>query len=154
MIPVHLSPHLTLAEFTATQHREFLDEQGTPPALVLLNARRFALDVFEPARALVGPLHVNSGWRCPGLNAAVGGAPTSPHLEGRAADVVAVEVALREAYLTLAASAVPFDQLIWEFGRWIHMAVARHEEKPRGERLAIYTPGEYVPFDPADPRIA
>lgn len=67
--------------------------------------------VLQPLRDAVGmPLHINSGYRCEELNAAVGGVPTSQHVKGEAADVAF------DAPVVLARIAVenhlPFDQMI------------------------------------------
>jgi len=44
--------------------------------------------VLQPLRTKWDqPLRVNSGYRCPKLNEAVGGAPTSQHVKGEAADI-------------------------------------------------------------------
>ena len=44
--------------------------------------------ILQPLRdAWGGPLIINSGFRCPELNEAVGGVPTSQHVKGQAADV-------------------------------------------------------------------
>lgn len=147
-----ISPHFSFAELVATQHRDFLDEQGEAPAQVRANLRRLCLDLLEPARALVGPLRVTSGYRCPGLNRAVGGSRSSAHIDGLAADVVPLELDLRDAYQRLAQSGLAFDQLIFEFGRWIHIGGPRHGAEPRLQRLAIYEAGTYLAWSPADPR--
>lgn len=139
-----LSPHLTEAEFLTTQHRELVDAQrqfwSETPAIQDA-ARRFAASVFEPARQLLGPLHVNSGFRCPALNAAVGGVATSRHMLGLAADVVPVELPIAEAMRRLAeavtAGALPdVDQAIVECGTWIHLQGAPIGHVPRREVLA------------------
>ena len=122
------------------------------PTRARANLVRLAADLLEPARALVGPLRVNSGYRCPGLNAAIRGSRTSAHMDGLAADVFPLDLGLRDAYEALAESGLPFDQLIFEFSRWIHIGAARHAHEPRLERLAIYEAGKYVRWDPADPR--
>src|SRR5574341_916111 len=137
-----VSPHFTFAELTVTEHRDVLDEQADPPVQVRANLVRLAADLLEPARALVGPLHVNSGYRSPALNAAIpGSSKTSRHMDGLAADVYPLEMDLRDAYDRLAQSGLPFDQLIWEYGRWIHIGGALHGQEPRLQRFAIFKPG-------------
>jgi uncharacterized protein YcbK (DUF882 family) len=42
---------------------------------------------LQKLRDMVGPIHINSGTRCAAHNAAVGGAPGSKHLLGKAADI-------------------------------------------------------------------
>jgi len=63
---------------------------------------------LEKLRALVGmPLHINSGYRCPTYNKAIGGAPKSQHMQGKAADVSA---RCSPTYVAMAAEKVPaFD---------------------------------------------
>jgi hypothetical protein len=154
-----LSPHLSWAEATTTSHREFLAEQANPPPLARANLRRLALDVFEPARALAGALYVTSGYRCEGLNRAVGGSGSRPgekpsgHISGRALDLVPLEEDLLDAYRRIGESAVPFEKIIWEFGRWLHLQAPRHGEEPRRAWLMIFEPGQYLAFDPHEPRL-
>ena len=68
-------------------------------------------NVLQPLRDAWGkPLKVNSGYRCKALNAAVGGAPTSQHLKGEAADIAAGDpVKLARLAVKLG---LPFDQMI------------------------------------------
>ena len=48
--------------------------------------------VLQPLRNIVGhPLRINSGYRCAELNREVGGAPTSQHTKGEAADIAAAD---------------------------------------------------------------
>jgi hypothetical protein len=117
---MRLSKHFTLAELTAT-NKPF-DNVPTPEALYKLQAlARWTLD---PIRVRWGALRVNSGYRSPEVNKACGGAATSAHLYGCAADVVPVEASLDEVYTWIAASTVPFDQLIHE-GSWLHIGIAK-----------------------------
>lgn len=68
-------------------------------------------NVLQPLRDAWGkPLHINSGYRCPELNAAVGGVPTSQHVKGEAADIACSEPhMLAQLACDLG---LPFDQLI------------------------------------------
>ena len=67
--------------------------------------------VLQPLRDNWGkPLHINSGYRCPELNKAVGGKPTSQHLKGEAGDV-ACDKPVELARLA-AAMCLPYDQMI------------------------------------------
>lgn len=148
-----LSENLTLGEFLATSHHEFDDEQSDPPQEVLINARRHAIDLWQPCRDLIGPMAVSSGYRCPGLNAAVGGAVTSAHMDGRATDNIPIKTSLLDAYMQILQSSLPFDQLIWEFGRWIHLGSPKHWDQPRREALMKFAGSGYELFNPNDPRI-
>ena len=78
------------------------------------------------------PIVINSGYRSPAVNKAVGGAPTSNHLTGCAADirVSGMEQALRYAVILLDISdesGEDFDELLIERNArgaiWLHFAV-------------------------------
>ena len=96
------------------------------------NATRLAEDVLEPSRILIGPLTVNSWFRCPAVNRAVEGDPNSSHLEARAADVVPNGDVFR-AFKMIVASDIPYDKIIFEqrkhkdgsIGKWIHIQVRK-----------------------------
>jgi uncharacterized protein YcbK (DUF882 family) len=68
--------------------------------------------LLQPLRQVYGkPIRISSGYRCPELNKLVGGAPSSQHVKGEAADCVAENGAgiLLELLLL---SELPFDQAI------------------------------------------
>jgi zinc D-Ala-D-Ala carboxypeptidase len=149
-----VSPHFTFGELTRTDVRPLLEKQLAAPAQIRANLRRLAVDLLEPARALVGPLRVTSGYRSPELNRIIGGSKTSAHMDGLAADVIPMEMDIREAFTTLAQSGLAVDQLIYEqigSTRWIHIGAPRHATEPRLQRLAMYESG-YVRWSPADRR--
>lgn len=151
-----VTPHFTWGELTTTQSRDplVLAEQGNPPAEIRGHLLRLAEELLEPARLLLGPIGVTSGYRCPRLNAAIGGSLTSMHMRGLAADLHPLRGGLVEAYERIASSdPEPLDQLILEFGRWIHLGGTLAERKPRHQLLMIWEAGIYLPFDPADPRV-
>jgi len=83
------------------------------------------------------PIIINSGFRSPEVNKAVGGAFTSNHLTGCAVDIrcIGIEQALRYAAILLDISDLnkeDFDELLIEQKAhiiWIHFAV-----KPSGNR--------------------
>ncbi len=82
--------------------------------------------ILEPALLLIGPSTVSSGIRCPALNAAVGGAPTSQHKYGQAADIVPLKMSVKKAFEILSKSKIPFGQLIYEKHgdvEWLHISL-------------------------------
>ncbi|MCI6337035.1 MAG: D-Ala-D-Ala carboxypeptidase family metallohydrolase, partial [Prevotella sp.] len=86
---MRLTPHFRLSEFTRseTASRLGIDNNVNDPKVVD-NLRRLCEKVLEPLRNHTNtPIVINSGYRCPRLNAAVGGSPTSNHLKGCAADL-------------------------------------------------------------------
>lgn len=118
-----LSPHFSLAELTAsdTAARQGID--NTPPADVLETLKRTAVGL-EAVRALLGaPLHVSSGYRSPALNKIVGGQPNSQHCKGEAVDFTAQQFGAPEQIVArLVSSQLAYDQVILEFGRWVHIS--------------------------------
>jgi hypothetical protein len=147
-----LSPHLTWGQWIATRHVEFVAEQNTSDPEVLWYSRRTAFELVEPIFALVGRCHLNSGYRSLGLNRALGSPDTSAHRQGRAADLVPLEMALAAAFQLVALSALPFDQLIYEVG-WLHVSGARAQMPPRRQVLTYFSKADgYQPWDPTDPR--
>ena len=83
-----LSPHFTLREFivSGVALRRHIDNTPADPAVVD-HLRLLAEKVLEPLRRHFGVIRITSGYRCPRLNAAVGGRPASQHLRGEAADI-------------------------------------------------------------------
>ena len=118
---MNLSPHFTLAEMTRSSAavRRGLDNRA-PPAVADALAR-LCIHVLEPVRAQFGMVQVTSGYRSPAVNRAIGGAKTSRHVFGEAADFtvpgVCNMVVCRWIMLHL-----NYDQLIYEFGEagWVH----------------------------------
>ena len=144
-MPQQLTKHFTLLEFTRSQQALRLGIANTPNALQEANLYRVALLLEQVRTALDMPLHVDSGYRCPSLNAMVGGAPTSAHLEGRAADVIPVGLDLRVAFGDLQRAGLTLDQCILECDAWLHIAVAPLHAVPRREYLlASGSPGRWV----------
>jgi len=142
---VQLSPNFTLAEMERSQTALRKGIANDANALVVAQLARLCGLILEPARDLLGvPISISSGYRSPLLNRAVGGAPTSAHLYGRAADIVPVGMPLGEAFDRLRRSDLPFDQIITECNAWIHIAIARDGEAPRRQMLsATGSPGSW-----------
>lgn len=130
---MNLSPHFTLEEMVATQHRG-IDNTPTPEVVRRLMHTAQGL---EAVRVRLGgcPIIVTSGYRCPALNAAVRGQAKSQHLTGQAADFIAPRFGSpMQVALALRDSGVEYDQLIIEFGRWVHISFA---DRGRHQALTI-----------------
>lgn len=127
-----ISAHFTSEEVETT-------DTGLPnacPDSLSSNAVALATEALEPSRILVGPLHVNSWYRCKVVNQKVHGDPNSAHLEARAADVVP-NGNVFNAFKMLVASDIPYDKIIFEHHNsdWIHIQIRGGGLAPR--RLAF-----------------
>ena len=137
-----ITPHFTLDEMTVSQlaARDGFDNNPPPEARANLQLLCGAL---EQVRALFGaPIIVSSGFRSEKVNRLIGGATNSQHVQGLAADFTVVEVSPRETVRRISDSAVPFDQLILEFDRWVHLSVARGT--PRRQVLTMRKGSGYL----------
>jgi len=123
---------------SATAKRQGIDNKPNAVELARIEdtARRMGR-----IRSLLGnrPVQVTSWFRCEALNAAVGGVPDSAHRLGYAVDFVCpsygtpLNIARR-----LVAARVAFDQLIYEYGRWVHVSF---DPQMRGEVLTAMPSG-------------
>jgi len=118
-----LSEHFTLEEMTFSQTAVRKGIDNTPDATVIRNLTNLCEYILEPIRKGTGkPIRVSSGYRSPKLNKAIGGAKTSQHIEGRAADIVAIGMSVQELYEWIRDSRIVYDQLIQEFDSWVHIS--------------------------------
>lgn len=142
----NLSLNFTLEELTFSQTALRTGLDNTPSAAEITELRALCLELLEPARSLLSvALHVDSGYRSAALNAAIGGAVDSAHMDGRAADVIPIGMSLTDAFRKIASSALPFDQAIIECGAWIHLAIAAPNQAARRQMLvASGTPGHWT----------
>lgn len=70
---------------------------NTPTPSIRVNLEKLIANVLQPLRDKYGkPIIVDSGYRCPKLNQAVGGAKTSQHLYGQAADIHTVSDSVKD----------------------------------------------------------
>lgn len=141
---MNLSEHFTLEELTFSQTAARLGIANEPPPRIVENLTFLASRLEEVRALLKAPMVVSSGYRSPALNDAIGGSLTSQHRYGLAADFVAPRFGSPfEVASALAASSLDFDQLIHEYGRWVHISFVRRE--PRRQTLTIFNPGRYTP---------
>lgn len=119
----HLSSHFTLAEMTrsVTGARKGLD--NTPPPQIV-DQLILTADRMEKVRSLLGdnPIRITSGYRSPAVNKAVGGSATSAHRTGHAVDFTCPAFGTpAQVAAHLAKHLTGYDQLIEEFGDWVHI---------------------------------
>jgi hypothetical protein len=146
---LRISPNFYWEEATVTSQRGL---DNTPPMVVIPSLVMVFNEQMEQIRELLGcPIHINSAFRSLEVNTAVGGAATSQHMKGQAVDWTPMkEVGLKEAYDAILASDIVFDQLIYEFGSWIHVSRPGFGDDPRRSILMIgkWTGNKYLPYDP------
>ena len=105
---------------------------NVPNSYIENNLKQLVDHILDPLREKYGkPIRVNSGYRCPALNKAVGGSKTSSHLTGLGADITAGSPEKNKILFNLVQELnLPFDQLIDERKfKWIHVSYSRTPRK-------------------------
>ena len=146
----NLSPHFKLKELCITTHREI---NNFPPVIVIERLVTLANEFLEPIRRQFGAIKVNSGYRCPELNKAIGGAKQSAHMYGCAADIDPLAVGVTTEQIVRWVrdeSGLNFDQVIDEYSstaNWVHIGMLRpsFEKVPRKQAL-LFKGGKYFVF--------
>lgn len=131
---------------------------NVPTAQVMNDGIRLSnyLDLLQTHVAVWFPgkrLSINSAYRCPAVNKAVGGSATSDHMKFCAADVEIEGVKPYDLACRIRDNMSGFKQVIYEFGEWVHVAIPQEGVDPigklttahmglvDGKRRAIYTNG-------------
>lgn len=139
---MNLSEHFTLEEATYSETAVRLDINNQPNEQQLENMKKAAAGL-EQLRAVSGPLRINSWLRLPDVNVAVGGSKVSSHMDGWAIDVSSTKMTPIELCHKVEELGIKFDQMIHEFGRWMHISFA---PEMRQQKLTIFKPeGKYKP---------
>lgn len=119
----YLSKHFTIEEMTFSQEAVRAGLRNNPGPDELANLGSLVVNVLEPLRERVRkPVVVTSGYRAPTVNRRIGGARASQHTKGEAADIVVPGMEVPELVMLIRAMKLPYDQLIDEFGRWVHVS--------------------------------
>lgn len=132
-----MGKYFTINELTKSSTASRLHINNTPSQEVKDNLNKLIDNVLDPLRELYGkPIIVNSGYRCPKLNKAVGGARNSQHLIGQASDIRTVantKESNKQLFDIIKNSKLPFDQLINEYDfNWVHVSYG-----PRNRRQVL-----------------
>lgn len=119
--------HFTMRELTNSATATRLGIDNTPNDNVKANLTALVNKVLDPLREAYGaPIIVSSGYRCPKLNKAVGGAANSQHTLGQAADIHSVSdtpADNNKLYELIHKLNLPIDQCINEYDyNWIHVS--------------------------------
>jgi zinc D-Ala-D-Ala carboxypeptidase len=127
---IKLSAHFTMRELTRSDVAVRLGLENIPDADSATALEALCRHVLEPLRVHIKqPVSINSGFRSPSVNGAVGGASTSQHCRGEAADIEVTGVSNVDLARMIIDLKLPFDQLILEFYKpgdpnsgWVHVS--------------------------------
>lgn len=139
-----ISKHISYKEGVYSRTAERLGLKNDPSDDHLANMKIIAEKVFEPLRVHVGgPIKINSFYRGPELNKAIGGSSKSQHCHGQAIDIDDTygNASNAEMYNWIKAN-LDYDQMIWEFGtdenpNWVHVSYVSPESN-RNRCLKAY----------------
>ena len=145
---MQLTPHFSLEELTVTTS----SFDNTPTAQAQAALQHLAEFLEEVRHAVCGdqPITVNSAYRSPAVNAAVGGVTNSAHVQGHAADTTCAAFSTVYDYAVaiqtwVTNNAIAFDQIIFEENIWVHISPQNTDFGQRGEFLTFdgsaYTSG-------------
>ena len=112
-----LSSHFRLGEFLNLS--KYPDNK--PTMRLVANMTYGCLMLLEPARQMVGPIIINSGYRNPRVNALVGGVRNSQHLQGQAADIRPQDPSQFQRLVDFFKTNDLTDQLLTATG-WLHIS--------------------------------
>lgn len=134
--------YFSIEELCRSETADAKGIDNSPSAVVRGNLEALVSNVLDPLREAFGnPIIVNSGYRSTLLNNILGGARSSQHTRGEAADITAEDVKDNKQLFEIIRENLPFDQLIWEKGTrtypdWIHVSFKR-EGRNRKQILKI-----------------
>lgn len=133
-----LTKNFNLEEMLASATAKAKRIDNTPLTQHVVNLTLLATHVLQPLREAMGkPIKIGSGYRCPKLNAAVGGVDNSQHMMGQAVDIcIDGDMAWGKRIFAWIKCNLQFDQLIFEHNAkgsyWVHVSfrgMARTETK-------------------------
>jgi len=126
---MNLTENFSLHEMTKSETALRKNMPNEPTEADIANLKLLAEKVLQPLRDHYGVgIKVNSGYRSPDVNAAVGGSRTSDHCKGQAADIeiAGVPNATLAQYIK---DSLQYTQLILEFytpgvpdSGWVHVS--------------------------------
>lgn len=134
---MRISEHFTWEEVTFSETAIRLGIDNSVPELLIPNVNRMA-NFMEQVRFAIGgrPINITSWYRSTAVNENIGGSKTSAHMRGLACDFKCPTLGSPLAVARfIAESNLDFDQVIHEFGKWVHIGLA---EGNRRQLLTAY----------------
>ena len=139
-----ISKHISYKEGVYSRTATRLGIKNNPNVEQMENMVTIAEEIFEPLRAYVGgPIKINSFFRSPELNKAIGGSGKSQHCHGQAIDLDDTFGRCTNAEMyEFIKNNLDFDQIIWEFGDednpdWVHVSYVSPDQN-RNRCLQAY----------------
>ncbi len=130
---VRLSQHFMLKEFlNLKKHLE-----NIPTMQAVANLTYGCHLLLEPARLIVGPIIITSGFRCEAVNRKVGGVRNSQHLVGQAADIRPLNPQQFQSLVDFLKSWEYTDQLLTGPG-WLHVSWSPFRPPRHQIRIGYY----------------
>jgi len=155
-----LTEHFTLAEMIVSPTAKRLGIPNTPTPAHIENMRYCCEKILEPVRAKFGPVTINSSYRAPLVNKAVGGSATSQHVNGQAIDFEVKGVDNKKV-ADWVADNLEFDQVILEFyaagdknSGWVHASIKKEGGNRKQRLIATKSKAggtKYTPVKDFDP---
>ena len=136
-----LSENFSLGELLKSQtaERKGIDNKPSDPSIIV-NFQVLCEKVLQPVRdEFNSPVVINSGYRCPKLNKAVGSSSKSQHTKGQAADIEVPTFSNKDVAIWISEN-LSYDQLILEFyngvdprSGWVHVSYVSEEKNRNHE---------------------
>jgi len=135
-----LKDEFDLEDFTHSETAKAKKIDNSPEEIHEQNLKTLYEELLKPLKARVSTkfakeieFQINSGYRSKLLNAKIGGANTSQHSLGEAADTVAIGISIEEFYQAIKelvkAKALEVDQCIQEDNRWVHLSYRKGKNR-------------------------
>lgn len=135
--------YFTIDELTRSTTAKQRGIDNTPTPEIRAKLETLITNCLDPIRRIYGkPIIVSSGYRCPALNAAVGGVASSQHTMGEAADLVPASGGSLAGIFRAAVQYGGYDQLILERSgksKWVHVSYGPRNRR----RILAYNNGTY-----------
>jgi len=151
---MQLSEHFKLSEFTKSETAIRKRIDNTPGPAHAANLKKVCEKILEPVRKHFNkPIRINSGYRGPALNSAVGGSSKSQHCNGQAVDFE-IDGLPNPELARWVSENCEYDQIILEFydpkegpnSGWVHASYA--EGANRKQKLTAVTEGGKTVYKP------
>lgn len=143
-----MTTNFTLEELIFSGYATRNNIKNIPSPEVITALTDVCILILEPLRKAIGkPIRVNSGYRSPVLNKAIGGSKSSQHCLGQAVDIVVPGMLIEDLFQKIIALNLPFDQLIQEFGQWIHISYRANGRRQKLRALKKNGKTVYIPIN-------